>query len=116
MSASGMNQPLQRLDASRRRADDDIPIVMLDSTLRIRRFNPGAQKALNLIPTDIGRQMSDMTMTLLVDGFEKLILDVIETLEVREVEVRDRAGRTCCACGPTLIDVDGIRKKGAGSA
>jgi two-component system, chemotaxis family, CheB/CheR fusion protein len=106
-------------------ASIDIPIVMLDSTLRIRRFNPGAQRVLNLLPGDIGRQMGDMTMTLMVDGFERLILDVIETLEVKEVEVKDRAGRTYMlrvrpyrtidnrieGAVLALIDVDQFRKR-----
>src|SRR5262249_7075329 len=35
----------------------DIPIVMLDSALHIHRFNPGAQRALNLIPADVGRSI-----------------------------------------------------------
>ena len=36
-------------------ASVDIPIVMLDASLRIRRFNPGAQRTLHLIPADVGR-------------------------------------------------------------
>src|SRR5205823_7599403 len=31
----------------------DLPIVMLDSALHIHRFNPGAQRALNLVPGDV---------------------------------------------------------------
>ncbi|HJQ38001.1 MAG TPA: CheR family methyltransferase [Thermoanaerobaculia bacterium] len=74
-------------------ASVDIPIVMLDSGLRIRRFNPGAQRALNLIPGDIGRLMSDLKMTLMVDDFEELVVGVIENLELKELEVQDRSGR-----------------------
>jgi two-component system CheB/CheR fusion protein len=74
-------------------ASVDIPIVLLDSGLRIRRFNPGAHRALNLIPGDVGRLMSDLKMTLMVDHFEEMVIDVIENLEVKELEVQDRSGR-----------------------
>lgn len=75
-------------------ASIDIPIVMLDRELRIRRFNPGAQRVLNLIPADQGRSLHDLKLTLVVDDLEQMITSVIEQLEVRELEVRSRAGRT----------------------
>jgi two-component system CheB/CheR fusion protein len=74
-------------------ASVDIPIVMLDSDLRIRRFNPGAQKVLNLIPNDIGRSINDLKLTFEVKDLDRLVLDVVENLETREIEVQDRAGR-----------------------
>jgi len=72
----------------------DIPIVMLDSGLRIRRYNPGAQRALNLIPADLGRTMTDLKLPLDLDGLDEIIAGVIENLEVREMEVQDRNGRS----------------------
>ncbi|MBV9493985.1 MAG: PAS domain-containing protein, partial [Acidobacteria bacterium] len=71
----------------------DIPIVMLDSALRIRRFNPGAQRTLNLIPSDVGRSINDLKLTLQVDNLEEMIVGVIDHLHVREMEVQDRSGR-----------------------
>jgi len=71
----------------------EIPIIMLDGALRIRRFNPAAQRSLNLIPADVGRPFNDLKTTLQMDNLQKLIGEVIETLEVREVEVKDRSGR-----------------------
>ncbi|HEY8131070.1 MAG TPA: PAS domain-containing protein, partial [Thermoanaerobaculia bacterium] len=71
----------------------EIPIVMLDSALRIRRFNPAAQRTLNLISADVGRPLTDLKTTLKIDGLEELIAGVIDSLEVREVEVQDRNGR-----------------------
>ena len=35
------------------------PILMLDASLRIRRFTQASEKLLNLIPADIGRPVSD---------------------------------------------------------
>jgi two-component system CheB/CheR fusion protein len=70
----------------------DLPIVMLDNELRIRRFNPRAQRVLNLIPADAGRSIRDLNVSLLVDDLDRLIAGVIENLEVRELKVQDRAG------------------------
>jgi two-component system CheB/CheR fusion protein len=75
-------------------ASVDLPIVMLDSGLRIRRFNPAAQRVLNLIPGDTGRPIHDLKLTLVIKELEPMIVDVIETLEVRELEVRDRRGQS----------------------
>lgn len=66
-----------------------IPIIMLGSDLKIRRFTPMAQKILHLIPTDIGRPLSDLRINVKVENIEMLINEVIETLEIKEVEVQD---------------------------
>ncbi len=70
----------------------DIPIVMLDSALRIRRFNPFAQHVLNLIPADVGRSLNDMKTSLDLEDLPRMVESVIDTLETREMEVRDRGG------------------------
>ncbi|HEV8657214.1 MAG TPA: PAS domain-containing protein [Thermoanaerobaculia bacterium] len=66
---------------------------MLDSALRIRRFNPGAQRILNLIPSDLGRSINDMKLTLVLNDLDKMIEGVVDDLGVREVEVQDRNGK-----------------------
>ncbi len=48
---------------------------------------------MNLIPTDIGRPISDLKTPLQIDNLDELIGEVIQTLEVRELEVKDRSGR-----------------------
>lgn len=70
-----------------------IPIVMLGGDLRIRRFTPLAERVLNLIPTDVGRPLSDLRPNLLVPEFERLIAEVMDSLTPKEVEVQDREGR-----------------------
>jgi two-component system CheB/CheR fusion protein len=70
-----------------------MPILMLDSQLRIRRFTPAAEKLLNLIPTDVGRPIRDLKLNLDYPDLERMITEVIDTLSVREVETRDAAGR-----------------------
>lgn len=71
----------------------DIPIVMLDSDLRIRRFTPIAERVLKMIPTDVGRPFTDLRPNVLVPNLERLILDALERHTVKELEVQDREGR-----------------------
>ncbi|HEX9982586.1 MAG TPA: chemotaxis protein CheB [Thermoanaerobaculia bacterium] len=70
----------------------DIPILMLDSALRIRRFTPGAQRTFSLIPSDIGRPINDLKLTLQVDDLDQMIAEVIDNLAVKELEVQNRSG------------------------
>ncbi|MGJ5674206.1 MAG: chemotaxis protein CheB [Nostochopsis sp.] len=71
----------------------NIPILILTSDLRIRRFTPTAQRLLNLIPTDVGRPLSDIRPTLDVPNLESLLIEVIDTLTLKEIEVQDTEGR-----------------------
>jgi PAS domain S-box-containing protein len=71
----------------------DIPILLIGNKLQIRRFNASAGKALNLIATDIGRPISDIRSNINVPDLDKLILEVIETLKIKEQEIQDTQGR-----------------------
>ena len=70
-----------------------VPIVMLGRDLRIRRFTPMAEKMLKLIATDVGRPFGDIKALASLDHTEPQILEVIDTMTVREVEVKDDQGR-----------------------
>jgi two-component system CheB/CheR fusion protein len=70
----------------------NIPIIILGVDLRIRRYTPMAEKVFNLIPTDIGRPISDLRLNIIVPDLEKIVLDVMDRLDIREIEVRDRDG------------------------
>ncbi|MEA5553190.1 chemotaxis protein CheB [Anabaena cylindrica UHCC 0172] len=70
----------------------NIPILILANDLRIRRFTPTAQHLLNLIPTDVGRPFSDIRSKINVPNLESLLLEVIDTLNVKELEVQDQQG------------------------
>jgi two-component system, chemotaxis family, CheB/CheR fusion protein len=71
----------------------NIPILMLGSDLRIRRFNPQAERLLNLIPTDLGRPINDLKPNFTLPQMEELITEAIETITVKESEVQDRQGK-----------------------
>jgi two-component system CheB/CheR fusion protein len=60
--------------------------------LRIRRFTPMAEKVLNLIPTDVGRPISDIKPNINGADLDTLIPEVIESVNTEEREVRDRHG------------------------
>ncbi|HSA77607.1 MAG TPA: GAF domain-containing protein, partial [Nitrospirota bacterium] len=71
----------------------DIPIMLIGNKLQIRRFNPAAGKALNLIASDIGRPISDIRPNINVPDLDKMILEVIDSLTIRVQEIQDRKGR-----------------------
>jgi two-component system CheB/CheR fusion protein len=70
-----------------------LPIIILSHDLRIRRFTPMAEKVLNVIPSDIGRPLSDLNLNLEVSDLLHLIADVVDSLTTKEIEVQDRGGR-----------------------
>jgi two-component system CheB/CheR fusion protein len=70
----------------------NIPIVMVGIDLRIRRFTPQAERVLNLLPTDVGRPIGDFKPKIDIPNLDQILMDVIESLRVREREVQDRDG------------------------
>jgi two-component system CheB/CheR fusion protein len=70
-----------------------VPAIIVGTDLRIRRFTAGAERLMNIVPSDLGRRVGDLDATVDVPELEKLITDVVETLVVQEREVRDRGGR-----------------------
>ena len=46
----------------------DLPMVTVGRDLRIRRLTPAAQRAFNLLPTDVGRSIEHIKFSLAVDG------------------------------------------------
>ena len=70
-----------------------LPIVMVDNTLTIRRATPTARDAFNITDSDVGRRMTELNPNIDIPDIEKLFHEVIDTLTVREREVRDKKGR-----------------------
>ena len=68
----------------------NLPIVMLGGDLRIRRFTAMAEGILNLIPTDVGRSISDIKLGMNLPDLESQVLEVINTVAVKEMEITDR--------------------------
>jgi len=70
----------------------NVPVVMLSKDLRVRRFTPLAEKVLNLIPTDVGRPITDLKPNIEIPNLERLVSESIETSTLKEQEVQDRRG------------------------
>jgi two-component system CheB/CheR fusion protein len=71
----------------------NLPVVMLGRDLRIRRFTPAAQLLFKLVPSDIGRLITDIKAEIDVPDLEALTRKVIDGLCVEERELRDMHGR-----------------------
>ena len=70
----------------------NLPIIVLDSNLRIRRFTASAEKILNVIPTDIGRPIGHLNLNIPIPDLEPLLLDAIDSVSIKEREVQDDEG------------------------
>ena len=71
----------------------NIPIIIVDNGLRVRRVTAPGEKIFNLIATDVGRPLSNIKPNLDIPDLAPLIREVIETLSAREREVRDSDNR-----------------------
>jgi len=113
-------------------ASIQMPIVMVDNALTVRRATPAARDAFNILPTDIGRPLTELRPNIDVPNLENILREVIETLGTRERRVTDRDGRNYSlrirpyrttdnkidGAVLTLVDIDGApngRRKKSGS-
>lgn len=129
-----VNDELRHRNAELARVNDDlvnllsgvsIPIVMVSRDLRIRRYTPLAEKAFNLIPSDIGRPISDIKPKLEVADLAGLIAPVIDSLVAYEGQVKDQNGlwyllrirpyitadKKIDGASIVLLDIDSIRRQ-----
>ena len=68
----------------------NMPVVMMDTDLVIRRITPQTDKVLNIIPTDIGRSISKIKLNIDIPDFEKILLVVIESMQPRIFDINDK--------------------------
>lgn len=64
-----------------------IPTLFLDSALHLKRFTAPAARIAHLIPTDIGRPITDLTWNIAYPTLAKDVAAVVETLVFKEAEV-----------------------------
>jgi two-component system, chemotaxis family, CheB/CheR fusion protein len=85
------NRQLTRMhdDLNNLFANIDVAVIVLDNNLKIRLFNPIAEKLFNLIPTDVGRPINDIRLRLTVENLEDQLRDVLESLVPKQKEVQD---------------------------
>lgn len=70
----------------------NVPIVMLENDLRIRRFTEAAERLLKLIPGDLGRSVRDVRFGVNIPQLEPRLTGVLETLTPAEDWVLDTRG------------------------
>jgi two-component system CheB/CheR fusion protein len=73
-------------------ASSQIPVVMIDCTLKIRTFTPAAEGLLNFVPSDIGRAITDINTGLEKIDIGELATKVIATQTSIEQRVVTRSG------------------------
>lgn len=97
-----VNQETQRkLDDLSRAGDDmknlldsvELAIVFLDSELRVRRFTPAMVSIIKLIPSDVGRPITDLVTVLEYQELAEDARAVLRTLVPLNKQVRTTDGR-----------------------
>jgi two-component system, chemotaxis family, CheB/CheR fusion protein len=71
----------------------DIGTIFLDRSLKVKFFTPRAQDIFNLLPTDVGRPLSNITSTLKDGSLHEHLRTVLERLQTVEREVERDDGR-----------------------
>ena len=74
-------------------ASVQFPIVMVDNALVVRQATPAARNTFNILPTDIGRRITELRPNIDIPDLGNILRDVTETLNMCERKVRDREGR-----------------------
>ena len=85
------NRQLTRMhdDLNNLFANIDMAVIVLDNNLKIRLFNPIAEKNFNLIPTDVGRPISDISQKMSISNLEGTLREVLDNFAPKQQEVRD---------------------------
>ena len=98
-----VNQELKnKVDETTRISEDlhnfitatQIAAVFVDRELRLMRYTPFARDVFNIIPSDIGRPLLDITHRLEDFDLERAVQHMFGTLQVAEYEARSTDGRS----------------------
>jgi two-component system CheB/CheR fusion protein len=73
-------------------ASTTVPIVIVGRDLRLRRFTPSTNRVMRVVPTDVGRPLSDIKLGFALPDLEHQITNTIQTLAVTERVVHDERG------------------------
>ncbi len=74
-------------------ASADVPMVTVGRDLRIRRMTAAAQRAFNLLQTDVGRSIEHIKFSIGVNNVAGIIESVVTSMQAWEREVTDKDGR-----------------------
>lgn len=101
-----------------------IAMLVLDADLTIRHFTDQAAHAFNLIPSDVGRRVTDIRWNMVIDDVGALVDSVVQSGHPVEQEVPDESGRwfrmairpyltndrATAGAIVTLVDIDAMRQ------
>lgn len=73
-------------------ASTEVATIFLDSALCIKRYTPAASTIFNLIKSDIGRPIRDITSNISYESLDNDAQRVLETLEKQEREIQTPEG------------------------
>lgn len=65
-------------------------LIFLDINLNIRRFTPQMKRIMNLLPSDVGRSIEDITVNLQYGDLVPEARNVLDTLNTKEREVQTK--------------------------
>ena len=71
----------------------EIPLLFLDSQLRVRRFTESIRPILNLQSNDIGRSVTDLKVNLKEERLQADVQEVLDTLQMMVNQVQTGDGR-----------------------
>ena len=71
----------------------NIPILMVDRELRLRRFTPAAERLIGLSASDIGRGIGDIRNGFGNVNIRQMLEKAVATLAVEQATTQDRSGR-----------------------
>ncbi|CAM3630131.1 CheR family methyltransferase [Mucilaginibacter galii] len=69
----------------------EIGTIFLNNDLEILRYTPQISKLFNIIPIDVGRSLSHVVSNFDYDVLESNILEVIDRLLIKEIEIKTKA-------------------------
>ena len=72
----------------------EVATLFLDTSCRIRWFTPAIKQVVRLLPSDVGRPISDLASMVTGSDLEPAAKQVLETLAPIEMEVKNEQGRS----------------------
>jgi two-component system CheB/CheR fusion protein len=70
----------------------NVPVIIVNRQLEIRRVTPITKKSFRIISSDVGRSITDIKLPLKFPDLKKVILEVIGTMQPQNEEVVDEEG------------------------
>lgn len=70
-----------------------VPMIMVDHSLRIRRFTPSARELSSLLPADVGRPLDDVKFKVNVEDLVAKVRETMESISSQEYEAQALDGR-----------------------